>query len=236
MSDQGAGPAGVQPSPLVPLPARLAVLLSGRGSNFEALADGCDRGEIPARVVLVASDVESAAGLAKARARGIPSRVIGGRDTGEPASSSKVDGTVVGASRRRREAELAAALEEFRVDLICLAGYMRILSAELLSRYPLRVLNVHPSLLPSFPGLHAQEQAVRYGVRVSGATVHFVDAGTDTGPIVAQASVPVFPGDDAEGLAARTLPVEHALYVASVARVLSGGWRLEGRVVRFPEA
>ncbi len=207
------------PSPLVPLPARLAVLLSGRGSNFEALADACDRGGIPARVVLVASDVAEAAGLAKARARGIPSKVIG---AGEPPS------------RARREAELVAALEEARPDLVCLAGYMRLLSADFLSRYPFRVLNVHPALLPSFPGLHAQEQAVRYGVRISGATVHFVDAGTDTGPIVAQQAVPVLEGDDAEALAARTLPVEHALYVASVRKVLAGGWRVDGRRVLFP--
>lgn len=211
--------ADAAPAPLVPLPARIAVLLSGRGSNFEALADACDRGEIPARIVLVASDVADAAGLAKARARGISSKVIG---AGEPPS------------RARREAELVAALAEARPDLICLAGYMRLLSSDLLSRYPLRILNVHPSLLPSFPGLHAQEQAVRYGVRVSGATVHFVDAGTDTGPIVAQEAVPVLESDDGDALSARTLPVEHSLYVGAVRRVLEGGWRLDGRTVRFP--
>jgi phosphoribosylglycinamide formyltransferase 1 len=111
---------------------------------------------------------------------------------------------------------------------------MRVLSAEFVFRWPLRILNIHPSLLPSFPGLHAQEQAVRYGVRVSGATVHFVDAGTDTGPIVAQAAVPVLPGDDAETLAARILPAEHALYAEAVRRVLEGGWRISGRSVTFP--
>lgn len=214
-----AVPAGTQPRPLVPLPARLAVLLSGRGSNFEALADACDRGEIPARIALVASDVETAPGLAKARQRGI---------------SSKVFGAGVGATRSRREAELGAALEEARADLICLAGFMRVLSASFVARWPLRILNVHPSLLPSFPGLEAQAQAVDYGVRVSGATVHFVDAGTDTGPIVAQAAVPVHPGDDAKALAARILPVEHMLYVAAVRRVLGGGWSLSGRTVVFP--
>lgn len=195
------------------------MLLSGRGSNFEALAEACDRGEIPGRIVLVVSDVPTAAGLEKARARGISSKVIGAGPR---------------ATRVEREAELAVALAESRVDLVCLAGFMRILSAEFLARWPLRILNVHPSLLPAFPGLHAQEQAVRYGARVSGATVHFVDAGTDTGPIVGQAAVPVLEHDDARSLAARTLPVEHALYVSSVRRVLEGGWRISGRSVNFP--
>jgi len=207
------------PRPLCPLPARLAVLLSGRGSNFEALAEACERGELPARIVLVVSDVAEAEGLGKARARGISSKVIG-------------EGP--GVSRAQREAQLVGALEEASADLICLAGFMRILSADFLSRWPLRILNVHPSLLPSFPGLHAQDQAVRYGVRVSGATVHFVDAGTDTGPIVGQAAVPVLEGDDALSLSARTLPVEHALYVSSLRRVLEGGWRVTGRSVTFP--
>ncbi|MEO8586125.1 MAG: phosphoribosylglycinamide formyltransferase [Acidobacteriota bacterium] len=208
------------PRPLCPLPARLAVLLSGRGSNFEALAEASDRGEFPGRIVLVVSDVPTAAGLEKARSRGIPSKVIGAGPR---------------ATRVEREAELAAALAESRVDLVCLAGFMRILSPEFLALWPLRILNVHPSLLPAFPGLHAQEQAVRYGARVSGATVHFVDVGTDTGPIVAQSAVPVLEHDDALSLAARTLPVEHALYVSSVRRVLEGGWRVSGRSVAFQE-
>lgn len=207
------------PRPLVPLPAHLAVLISGRGSNFEALADACDRGEIPARIVLVASDVESAPGLVKARERGISLRVIG--TGGTP-------------TRSQREAELGAALDEVRPDLICLAGFMRILSAAFVARWPFRILNVHPSLLPSFPGLEAQAQAIDYGVRVTGATVHFVDAGTDSGPIVAQAAVPVHAGDDAQTLAARILPVEHTLYVAAVRRVLEGGWKISGRRVTFP--
>ena len=211
--------SGAAPQPLCPLPARLAVLLSGRGSNFEALAEACESGELPARIVLVASDVADAVGLGKARARGI---------------SSKVIGTGPGVSRAQREAQLREALEEAGADLICLAGFMRVLSAEFVSRWPWRILNIHPSLLPSFPGLHAQDQAVRYGVRVSGATVHFVDAGTDTGPIVAQAAVPVLPGDDAEALAARILPVEHALYAEAVRRVLEGGWRISGRSLTFP--
>jgi phosphoribosylglycinamide formyltransferase-1 len=211
----------VRPRPLVPLPARIAVLLSGRGSNFEALAEACASREVPARIVLVASDVPDAAGLAKARARGIPSKVIG--------AGAK-------ATRAEREGELEEALRGERADLICLAGFMRVLSADFVSRWPLRILNIHPSLLPSFPGLHAQEQAVRYGVRVSGATVHFVDAGTDTGPIVGQVAVPVFDGDDGAALAARTLPAEHALYASCLRRVLEGGWWLEGRNVRFTGA
>ena len=208
------------PRPLCSLPARLAVLLSGRGSNFEALAEACAQGEIPGRIVLVASDVPTAAGLEKAKARGISSKVIGAGPR---------------ATRIEREAELLVALAEAGADLICLAGFMRILSAEFLSRWPFRVLNVHPSLLPSFPGLHAQAQAVRYGVRVTGATVHFVDAGTDTGPIVAQTAVPVLLTDDEDSLAARLLPAEHALYVASVRRVLEGGWWISGRSVTLPE-
>jgi phosphoribosylglycinamide formyltransferase-1 len=207
------------PRPYVSLPARLAVLLSGRGSNFEALADGCDRGQIPARIVLVVSDKVAAEGLVKADRRGIATKVI------EKAA---------GPWRERGELALISALEEARVDLICLAGFMRLLSPSFVKRYPLHILNVHPALLPSFPGLHAQEQAIRHGVRVSGATVHFVDAGADTGPIVEQRAVLVEPGDDAESLSSRILPVEHEIYVAAVRQVLQGGWRIDGRAVRLP--
>ena len=207
------------PRPLFPPPARLAVLISGRGSNFEALAETCANGEIPAKIVLVVSDNPAVEGLRKAEKRGIPARVVD---------------WAAFPNRQAREAALLAALEEEAVDLICLAGFMRILSAAFVARWPLRILNVHPSLLPSFPGLEAQAQALDYGVRLTGATVHFVDSGTDTGPIVAQAAVPVHPGDDAQELAARILPVEHALYVAALRRVLEGGWRISGRTVRFP--
>jgi phosphoribosylglycinamide formyltransferase-1 len=197
------------------------VLLSGRGSNFEALAEACVQGEIPGRIVLVASDVPTAAGLEKAKARGIPSKTIGAGPR---------------ATRIEREAELLVALAEARADLICLAGFMRVLSPAFVARWRLRILNVHPSLLPAFPGLHAQAQAVAYGVRVAGATVHFVDEGTDTGPIVAQSAVPVLPTDDEASLAARILPAEHALYVASVRRVLEGGWWISGRSATLPES
>jgi phosphoribosylglycinamide formyltransferase-1 len=212
--------SGSVPQPLCPLPARLAVLLSGRGSNFEALAEACAKREIPASIVLVVSDEPSADGLRKAERRRIPSKVI------DRASWPRRD---------EREAALVTVLEEARADLICLAGFMRILSPAFVARWPLRILNVHPSLLPSFPGLQAQAQALAYGVQVTGATVHFVDAGTDTGPIVAQAAVAVRPGDDVETLAARILPVEHGLYVAAVRRVLEGGWKISGRSVTFPE-
>ncbi len=210
----------VSAAPRFHSPARLAVLISGRGSNFEALAEACANGGIPAKIVLVVSDNLAAEGLRKAEKRGIPAKVVD---------------WAAWPNRGAREAALLAALEAEAVDLICLAGFMRILSATFVARWPLRILNVHPSLLPSFPGLEAQAQALDYGVRLTGATVHFVDAGTDSGPIVAQAAVPVHPGDDAQALAARILPVEHTLYVAALRRVLEGGWRISGRTVTFPE-
>lgn len=209
----------VAPAPLVPLPARLAVFLSGRGSNFEALARAAASGEIPARIVLVASDRTDAPGLSRARELGLSAVGLSAKELGGKAAL---------------EERLVALVKEHGADLICLAGYMRILSPAFVARFPLRILNVHPALLPSFPGLHAQEQAVQYGVRVSGVTVHFVDAGTDTGPIVAQRAVPVGEGDDGDSLAARILPFEHETYVGAVRRVLAGGWRLQGRRIVFP--
>jgi phosphoribosylglycinamide formyltransferase 1 len=216
----GTSPAGVQPRPLVPLPARLGVLLSGRGSNFDALFDACQRGTLPATVALVVSDVPDAPGFERAEIRGLPAVALVPAELG---------------GRTAFEAEVQRRLEEARVDVVCLAGFMRILSPAFVARWPLRILNVHPSLLPSFPGLHAQEQAIRYGVRVSGATVHFVDADTDSGPIVGQTALPLRENETADSFAARLLPVEHALYVASVARILDGGWTVEGRAVRFPD-
>ncbi|MFI5182522.1 MAG: phosphoribosylglycinamide formyltransferase [Thermoanaerobaculia bacterium] len=209
----------IAPTPLVPLPARLAVFLSGRGSNFEALARAAATGDIPARIVLVASDRPDAPGLARARGMGLLAEGLSAKELGGKAAL---------------EERLADLVIGHGADLICLAGYMRILSAAFIARFPLRILNVHPALLPSFPGLHAQEQAIRYGVRVSGVTVHFVDAGTDTGPIVAQRAVPVGEGDNGDSLAARILPFEHETYVGAVRRVLTGGWRLEGRRIVFP--
>ena len=216
MSEQ----ASAAPRPFVPLPARLAVLLSGRGSNFDALYDACLRGALPATIALVVTDVLDAPGAARAEARGLQVATL-------------VPGEVGG--RAAFEDELQRRLVDARVDLVCLAGFMRLLSPAFVERWPLRILNVHPSLLPSFPGLEAQEQAVRYGVRVSGATVHFVDAGTDTGPIVGQTALPIRENEASDAYGARLLSVEHALYVASLARVLEGGWRLDGRALRFPD-
>jgi phosphoribosylglycinamide formyltransferase-1 len=207
------------PTPYVPLPARLAVLLSGRGSNFEALAGACAAGDLPAAIVLVASDKPDAPGLERARSRGLNAVGLSVKELGGKAAL---------------EARLLELIGANRVDLICLAGYMRILSPDFVARFPYRILNIHPALLPSFPGLHAQEQAVRHGVRVSGVTVHFVDSGTDTGPIIQQRAVPVMGGDDGNSLAARILPVEHELYVSALRLVLLGGWRVESRTVVFP--
>ena len=207
------------PAPYVPLPARIAVLLSGRGSNFEALADACASGSVPASIVLVASDKPDAVGLERARARGLTAIGLSAKELG---------------GRAALEARLIELIAETRADLICLAGYMKILSPAFVDRFPHRILNIHPALLPSFPGVHAQEQAVLYGVRVSGVTVHFVDSGMDTGPIVDQRAVPVLGGDDADSLAARILPVEHQLYVEALGKVLKGGWKVDGRAVVFP--
>jgi phosphoribosylglycinamide formyltransferase-1 len=208
------------PAPLVPRPARIAVLLSGRGSNFLALADACERGDVPARVTLVVSDNPQAQGLVHARRRGIAVSALPRRAF---------------PSKTAHEEAIAAEIVSSRADLICLAGFMRLLSPSFVERFAMRVLNIHPALLPSFPGLDAQGQALRYGVQVSGATVHFVDAGTDTGPIVAQEAVPVHASDDVETLSHRILDVEHRLYPRALGMVLAGGWWLDGRRIRFPQ-
>ncbi len=188
---------------------KLGVLLSGRGSNFTALADACASGLIPdAEVAVVLSNREDAPGLALARTRGIPAFAVTGRD---------------------RDARFVELLREHGVDLVCLAGYMRLLSPEFVRAFPMRILNVHPSLLPAFPGLDAQAQALRYGVRVAGCTVHFVDEQLDHGVIVKQAAVPILPEDDEEAVSARILKEEHRIYPMAVARVLAGGWRVDGR-------
>jgi phosphoribosylglycinamide formyltransferase-1 len=207
------------PAPYVPLPARIAVLLSGRGSNFEALAAACSAGRLPAEISLVISDRSDAPGLARARERGLFAAGLSVKELGGKAGL---------------EARISELIAERRADLVCLAGFMRILSPDFVSRFPFRILNIHPSLLPSFPGLHAQQQAVNYGVRWSGVTVHFVDSGTDTGPVIDQKAVPVFSGDDPDSLAARILPVEHELYAEALAKVIKGGWKVDGRVVVFP--
>ncbi len=207
------------PVPWYPAPAKIAVLLSGRGSNFVALADACERGELDARIVVVVSDRADAAGLLRAAERGIPSVVI--------ERSSFPD-------RAGHEEALRRAIEDHGADLVCLAGFMRVLSAGFVERLPLRILNIHPSLLPSFPGLEAQAQALRHGVRVSGATVHFVDSAVDSGPIILQEAVPVLPADGVPELSARILETEHRVYSDALKRLLAGGWVRQGRTIRFP--
>jgi phosphoribosylglycinamide formyltransferase-1 len=199
---------------------RIAVLASGRGSNFEALAAAAREGRLPAELVLLLSDSAQAGALAVAERFGIPSAVI---------LPAKPRGRLDAASERR----FLAACQDAGAEWICLAGFMRILGAAFLGAYRDRVLNIHPSLLPAFPGLDAQGQAWAYGVRVSGCSVHLVDEGIDTGPLVMQRAVPVLAGDDADRLAARILAEEHRLYAAALARLLTEPWRREGRRLVF---
>jgi phosphoribosylglycinamide formyltransferase-1 len=195
---------------------RIGVLLSGRGSNFEALADSVAAGRIPdAEISIVISNREGAEGVARAQARGIPVRVIPSK----------------GLEREVYDHMVVAALDDARVNLICLAGFMRLLSPYFVSAFSNRILNIHPSLLPAFPGLEAQRQALEYGVKFSGCTVHFVDENLDAGPIVAQAIVPVRDDDTPDALAARILAEEHRIYTEAVRLVLSGRYRVEARRV-----
>ncbi len=185
--------------------ARIAILISGRGSNMVALADAIDNGTIPnAGISIVISDHAGAPGLTIAQERGIKTLAIERR----------------GRKREEHEREIVSVLHDERVDLICLAGYMRVLSPYFVDAFQGRILNIHPSLLPSFPGLDAQRQALEHGARVSGCTVHFVDNTLDGGPIIAQRTVPVLDGDTVEKLSARILEQEHILYPEAVARVL----------------
>lgn len=199
-----------------PLP--IAVLASGRGSNLAALCDAIDRGEVPARVVLVLSDRADARAVDRARQRGLPYRVLLRREY---------------PSREAYEAAVGDAIEAAGARLVCLAGFMRILGPAFVRRFWGRVMNVHPSLLPAFPGLDAQRQALEYGVRVSGCTVHFVDEGVDSGPIILQAAVPVEPDDTVETLSARILAEEHRLYPEAVRLFAEGRLTIEGRRVRI---
>jgi phosphoribosylglycinamide formyltransferase-1 len=195
---------------------RIGVLLSGRGSNFEALADSVSAGRIPnAEIAIVISNKPDAAGLERARARGIPARAIASR----------------GLEREVYDRQVAAVLHEYKVDLICLAGYMRLLSSYFVAAFPQRILNIHPSLLPSFPGLESQKQALEYGVKFAGCTVHFVDENLDAGPIILQAVVPVMDGDDEHSLSERILQEEHRIYSEAVKIILEGKYRIEGRRV-----
>ena len=196
---------------------RLAVLLSGRGSNFEAIADAVESGRIEnAEIAAVISDVAEAPGLARARQRGLPAHAVDRREI---------------PGRAARERRMLDILENARPDLICLAGYMRVLSPAFVVKYRGRILNIHPALLPAYPGLHAQRQALEHGVKIAGATVHFVDEGVDTGPIVLQAAVPVLEGDTEATLSARILAEEHRLYPEAVRLYAEGRLELRDRRV-----
>lgn len=194
--------------------ARLGILLSGRGSNFLAIADAIARGSLPqAEIAVVISNRADAAGIARAQELGFATRIIESRNR----------------PRTEHDAEMIACLREHKVELVCLAGYMRLISAAFVHAFPHRILNIHPSLLPAFPGLHSQQQALAYGVRVAGTTVHFVDEELDHGVIIVQRSVPVLDGDDEETLSARILEQEHVAYPEAIARVLSGKYEIRGR-------
>ena len=193
---------------------RLGILLSGRGSNFLAIAEAIAQGRLEhAEIAVVISNRSDAPGIAAARSAGFQTQMIEAR----------------GRKRVEHDAEIIAGLQAHQVDLVCLAGYMRLLSAQFVRAFPQRILNIHPSLLPAFPGLDAQRQALEYGVTVSGCTVHFVDEELDHGVIVLQKTVPVLPEDDDHALAARILAQEHVAYTEAIARVLSGEFRIAGR-------
>jgi phosphoribosylglycinamide formyltransferase-1 len=195
---------------------RIGVLLSGRGSNFEALADSVAAGRIPnAEIAVVLSNREGAPGIEKARARGIEVRAIPSK----------------GLEREAYDRLVVAALREKKVDLVCLAGYMRLISPYFVAEFRNRILNIHPSLLPAFPGLESQRQALEHGAKFSGCTVHFVDEHLDAGPIILQAVVPIEDCDTPETLAARILREEHRIYSEAVRIVLEGHYRIEGRRV-----
>ena len=194
--------------------ARLGVLISGRGSNLQSIIDSIAAGDVDASIALVVSDRADAAGLKRARDAGIETVHLNPRDH---------------ADRDAYDRAIAALLRSREVTLVCLAGYMRLVHQPLLDAFPQRILNIHPSLLPAFPGLDAQRQALAHGVQVTGATVHLVTSELDGGPIVLQASVPVLPDDTVDTLSARVLVQEHRIYPEAIRIVLDGRWKVEGR-------
>src|SRR5689334_21665095 len=203
----------------VPPLKKLGILLSGRGSNFEAIADSIKAGRLQAEIAIVISNRADAPGLESARRRGLKAQLIPSK----------------GRVREEHDAEVVAALRQAGVDLICLAGYMRLLSPGFIRAFPDRIVNIHPSLLPAFPGMEAQKQALDYGVKVTGCTVHFVDEHLDHGPIILQKTVPVLDGDDVQALSARILEQEHMAYSEAIGMVLSGEVEVQDRrVVRKP--
>jgi phosphoribosylglycinamide formyltransferase-1 len=194
---------------------RLGILLSGWGSNFEAIAENIARGRLNAEIAAVISNRVEARGIEIARERGLPAVVLPSK----------------GAPREEYDRRVVAELQDRGVELVCLAGFMRLLTAEFCQAFPLRALNIHPSLLPAFPGLDAQRQALEHGARISGCTVHFVDEQLDAGPIILQAAVPVLDDDTEETLSERILLEEHRIYSAAIGIILSERWRIEGRRV-----
>jgi len=201
-------------------PINLGVLCSGRGSNLEAILQSCEQGRIAARVAVVISDNPEAYALERARRHGVPAVYI------PPGKfRTKLEPEI--------EAQYVATLKVHKVDLVCLAGFMRIIKSTLIQAFPQRIINIHPALLPAFPGLHAQKQALDYGVKIAGCTVHFVDEGVDSGPIILQAAVPVLEDDDEETLAARILEQEHRIYSEAIQLFAEGRLRIEGRRVRI---
>ncbi len=199
----------------MPHPKRLGILLSGRGSNFLAIADSIQHRRLNAEIAIVISNRADAPGITAARDRGLNAQLLPSR----------------GLDREIYDRQIIAELRKNDVDLVCLAGYMRLLSGHFIREFRQQIVNIHPSLLPAFPGLDAQHQALAHGVKFSGCTAHFVDEGLDSGPIIQQATVPVLDDDTAESLAARILIEEHRIYSVAIGLVLSGGYRIEGRRV-----
>jgi phosphoribosylglycinamide formyltransferase-1 len=199
----------------MPLLKKLGILLSGRGSNFEAIADSIKAGKLQAEIAVVISNRADAPGLESAKRRGLNTQLIASQ----------------GKARLDHDVEVVAALKRNRVDLVCLAGYMRLLSPEFVRVFPNRIVNIHPSLLPAFPGMDAQRQALEYGVKVTGCTVHFVDEHLDHGPIILQKTVPVMENDDEHSLSTRILEQEHVAYSEGIGLVLSGEIEIQNRRV-----
>ena len=194
---------------------KLGILLSGRGSNFEAIADSIKAGRLQAEIAIVISNRPDAPGLESAKRRGLNAVLIPSK----------------GRIREEHDADVIAALHHAQVDLICLAGYMRLLSSHFIQAFPNRIINIHPSLLPAFPGMDAQKQALEYGAKITGCTVHFVDEHLDHGPIILQKTVPVLDGDDVHSLSARILEQEHTAYSEAIGLLLSGEVEIQGRAV-----
>jgi phosphoribosylglycinamide formyltransferase-1 len=199
----------------MPALKKLGILLSGRGSNFDAIADSIHVGRLKAEIAIVISNRADAPGLESAKRRGLNAVLIPSK----------------GRVREEHDAEVVAALKQAQVNLVCLAGYMRLLSPDFIRAFPNRIINIHPSLLPAFPGMDAQKQALDYGAKITGCTVHFVDEHLDHGPIILQKTVPVLDGDDVHTLSARILEQEHAAYSEAIGLLLSGEVEIQGRAV-----